>query len=69
MRGKVFRTYRRLSHEEQEKTDFPSDHKCMMEGIAPISITLGFDPFVVAVDRTWEQLTHLEKISLSENGD
>ncbi len=41
-----YRKYRRMTEEEQKATYYPTDFEPIGEGISPISIVLGFDPFI-----------------------
>lgn len=45
-----FRKYRRMTEEEQKATGYPTDSESMKDGVSPISITLGFDPFLTYDD-------------------
>ncbi len=40
------RKYRRMTEEEQKATGYPTDSESIKEGVSPISLTLGFDPFI-----------------------
>lgn len=45
-----FRKYRRMTEEEQKATGFPTDSESIKDGVSPISITLGYDPFLTFDD-------------------
>ena len=45
-----FRKYRRMTEEEQKVTGYPTDSESMKDGVSPIEIILGFDPFVTYED-------------------
>lgn len=45
-----YRRYRRMTEEEQKKTGYPTDYESIKDGIAPISLILGYDPFVTFDD-------------------
>jgi hypothetical protein len=39
-----------MNEEEQKATGYPTDSEAMQEGVSPISISLGFDPFLTYDD-------------------
>lgn len=41
-----YRKYRRMTEEEQKVTGYPTDNESIRNGMPPIEITLGFDPFI-----------------------
>lgn len=45
-----FRKYRRMTEEEQKATGYPTDNESMKDGVCPIEIILGFDPFLTYDD-------------------
>lgn len=51
-----YRKYRRMTAQEQKETGYPTDSEILKEGVSPISILLGFDPFI-----TYDELNELEK--------
>lgn len=48
-----FRKYRRMTEAEQKATGYPTDSESVKEGITPIGIILGFDPFLTYDDIDW----------------
>lgn len=45
-----FRKYRRMTEEEQKATGYPTDSESIKDGVSPIEIILGFDPFLTYDD-------------------
>lgn len=41
-----YRKYRRMTEEEQKSTGYPTDSESLTEGVFPIDLVLGFDPFI-----------------------
>ena len=39
-----------MTEEEQKATGYPTDNESMQEGVSPIEIILGFDPFLTYDD-------------------
>lgn len=46
----TYRKYRRMTEEEQKATGYPTDSESMKDGVTPIEIILGFDPFLTYDD-------------------
>jgi hypothetical protein len=46
----IFRKYRRMTEEEQKATGYPTDNESIQNGVSPIELILGFDPFLTYDD-------------------
>lgn len=40
------RKYKRMNEKEQKATGYPTDNESISQGISPIEISLGYDPFI-----------------------
>lgn len=65
MKNIRYRSYRRMTDEEQARTGLPTHKECMKLGVSPPELVLGYDPFIVSVDRTWDELSLKERNSLA----
>ena len=54
-----------MTEEEQKATGFPSDLECLQTKQVPAESVLGYDPFLIKVDRRWDELTNEGKINAS----
>lgn len=46
----VVRRFRRMTEEEQKATGFPTDSESLRDGVSPIEVVLGYDPFLTYED-------------------
>ena len=56
-----YRSYRRMTAQEQEKTGLITDQESLQQGLVPSEVILGYDPFIMAVDKGWGDLSLEEK--------
>jgi len=50
MTNKKYRTFRRMTEEEQKQTGLPTEAESIRLGVTPLSMILDYDPFIVTED-------------------